>query len=359
MMVEGAPDRAVRTGIIGCGKIAPLHAEALASLPRSRFVAVCDPVVERAQGFAERFGVPRVFADPAAMLASGEVEAVCVCTPHPSHAELVVAAAEAGVHVLCEKPIAVRLSEADRMIAAARRTGVRFGVVFQRRFWPASRRLRAAIDAGKLGRLTLGESTSRLWRSQEYFASDPWRGKWATEGGGVLMNQAVHFVDLLQWFMGPAVEVVGRMATLRHGAYVDVEDTVVATVAFVDGALASILAATTFDPNFGFRVAVHGSSGATASVWEMPEGRQGVNDVWTIPGEEELRAAWEREEADQPGFPLFHKLQIAEFLEAVIEGRDPAVTGEEARKSLEIILAIYHSSRTGQPVRLPLATDPS
>jgi predicted dehydrogenase len=352
-------ERVVRTGIIGCGKIAPHHAQALANLPRSRFVAVCDPFAERAKELAARFGVPRVFTDPLEMLASGEVEAVSVCTPHPTHPDLVVAAAEAGVHVLCEKPIAVRLAEADRMIAAARRGGIRFGVIFQRRFWPASQRLRAAIDAGQLGRLTLGECTSRLWRSREYYASDPWRGKWATEGGGVLMNQAVHFIDLLQWFMGPAVEIVGRMATLRHGDYIDVEDTVVATVTFENGALASIVAATTFDPNFGFRVAVHGLSGATASVWEMPEGQQGTNDVWTLPGEEEQRAAWAAEDGDRPGFPLFHKLQIAEFLDAVVEGRDPAVTGEEARKSLEIILAIYHSSRTGQPVKLPLATDPS
>ncbi|HUG63459.1 MAG TPA: Gfo/Idh/MocA family oxidoreductase [Methylomirabilota bacterium] len=348
----------VRTGLIGCGRIAPMHAEALAALPRSLFTAVCDPFPERAREFAARYGVERVFTDPVAMLTSGEVEAVSVCTPHPTHADLVVAAAEAGVHVLCEKPIAVRLAEADRMIAACRRAGTRFGVVFQRRFWPASQRIRAAIDGGQLGHLTLAECASRLWRSQEYFASDPWRGKWATEGGGVLMNQAVHFIDLLQWFMGPAVEIVGRMATLRHGAYIDVEDTVVATVAFESGALASILAATSFEPDFGFRVAVHGSTGAAVSVWELPEGKQGINDVWTVRGEEKRRPIWEDEDRDKSGFPLFHRLQIEEFLDAVAADRDPAVTGEEARKSLEIILAIYHSSRTGQSVRLPLATDP-
>src|SRR5690606_4525516 len=141
-------------------------------------IATCDPIPERAQALAERFGAERAFTDPFELLASGEVEAVCVCTPHPTHGDLVVAAAEAGVHVLCEKPIAVKLAEADRTIDAARRHGIKFGVVFQRRFWPSSQRLRAAIDAGKLGQITVGETTSLLWRPQEYFAADPWRGKW-------------------------------------------------------------------------------------------------------------------------------------------------------------------------------------
>lgn len=350
----------VRTGLIGCGKIAPYHAQAFAASPRSRFVAVCDGQTERADAFAFEYGVPRVFSDPVALLQSGEVDAVSICTPHPSHADLVVAAAEAGVHVLCEKPVAITLADANRMVEAADRAGVTFGVIFQRRFWPAAQRIRAAIDAGKLGTPTLGECTARLWRPESYFASDPWRGTWTAEGGGILMNQAVHVIDQLQWFMGPATEVNGRIATLRHGAYIDVEDTAVATVTFANGGLATITAATTFDPPpGGFRVAIHGSSGATVSVDESPEGTQGINDVWTIPGEGDDRATWEADDRDRPGFPGFHALQIQDFLDAIIQDREPAVTGAEARKSLEIILAVYHSSRTGSAVRLPLATDPA
>jgi len=168
------------------------------------------------------------------------------------------------------------------------------------------------------------------------------------------MNQAVHAIDQFQWFMGRAVEVVGRYATLRHGSYIDVEDTAVATVVFENGALGVIQAASTFDENLGFRVAVHGDSGAAVSVWEHPEGQQGINDVWDIPGETDLRAVWEQEEQGRPGFPEFHVLQIQDFLRAVIDDRPPAVTGADARRSLEIILAIYQSSRTGQPVPLPL-----
>ncbi len=347
----------LRTGLIGCGKIARTHAAALAALPESAFTACCDTDGDRARDLAARHGVPRVYNDVHEMLHSGQVDAVCVCTPHPSHAPLVVAAAEAGVHVLCEKPMTIALPEADRMVAAAQRAGIRFGVIFQRRFWPASQRIRAALDAGRLGRLTLGECAVRIWRGPEYFAADPWRGKWATEGGGVLMNQAVHALDLFQWFMGPAVEVYGRYATLKHGDAIDVEDTAVATVLFQNGALGTIQAATTINPTLGFRVVVHGDTGATAGVWEQPEGREGTNDLWTVPGEEAYQSIWTAGPAAGPGFPAFHTLQIQDFLQAVLDGREPAVTGAEARKSLELILAIYQSSRTGQPVRLPLAVD--
>lgn len=345
----------VRTGLIGCGKIATIHAMALNLLDLAEFVACCDIDESRARSLADKYGVPHVFTDVRALVTSSLVDAVLVCTPHPAHAEAVVAAAEAGVHVLCEKPIAARLDDADRMIEACERAGVAFGVIFQRRFWPAAQRIRQAIDSGRLGTPILGDCSVRLWRPAEYFAADPWRGKWVTEGGGVLINQAVHAIDLLQWFMGPAVEVYGRYATLRHQGYIDVEDTAVATVVFSSGGLATIQATTTCHPGFGFRVSIQGDKGGTASVWENPEGDQGYNDVWTVPGEESFRPVWEWEDKGKPGFPLFHVRQIQDFLQAVLDGRAPAVTGAEARKSLEIILAIYQSSRTGMPLRLPLS----
>jgi UDP-N-acetyl-2-amino-2-deoxyglucuronate dehydrogenase len=347
--------RRIRTGLIGCGKIATIHAMALTTLPTADFVACCDQDIDRARAVASKYDVPRVFDDADALLRDGNVEAVHICAPHPAHEPLVVAAAQAGVHVLCEKPISITIDAADRMISAAKHAGTTFGVVFQRRFWPAAQRLRQAIDSGRLGNPTLGECSVRIWRSPEYFASDPWRGKWSTEGGGVLMNQAVHAIDMLQWFMGRPVEVFGRYETFRHGAYIDVEDTAVATVQFESGALATIQAATTVQPEFGFRVAVHGDKGSTVSVWEQNEGQQGINDVWNLPGEETFRAVWELEERGKPGFPMFHVLQIQEFLQSLIEERRPAVTGEDARVSLEIIQAIYESSRTGLPVRLSAA----
>lgn len=345
----------VRTGLIGCGKIARTHARALAGLAESEFVAVCDAVPERAAALADEHGVPHRYADAEELLASGTVDAVTVCTPHPSHAGLVSLAAGHGVHVLVEKPLSTSLAAADAMIADAARAGIRFGTVFQRRFWPAAQRVRRAIDDGRLGRPTLGESFSRLWRGPDYYAMDPWRGRWETEGGGVLMNQAVHMVDMLSWFMGPVTEVYGRWATLRHGGYVDVEDTVVATLVFESGALGVLEAATTFAPAPGFAVTVHGDSGAVVGVEETPEGTQGRNHLWTLPGDEDRLAGWDAQDRAGAGFPSFHALQIRDFLEAVHDGRDPAVTGAEGRKSLEIIRAVYRSQATGLPVRLPLA----
>ena len=344
----------VRVGLVGCGKIAAVHAGALATLPEAEFVACCDVDEVRARAMADAHGAPHAFSDVRELVGSGLVDAVLVCTPHPSHAPVVEAAAAAGVHVLCEKPLSISLADADRMIEAADRAGITFGVIFQRRFWPAAQRIYEAIAAGCLGKLTLAECAVRIWRPESYFASDPWRGTWATEGGGVLMNQAVHAIDHLQWFMGPVREISGRIATLRHGAYIDVEDTAMATLVFANGALGTLQAATTFEPDFGFRVAVHGDSGATVSVWEPREGEQGFNDVWTLPGEELLRAEWEAAERGGAGFPRFHELQIEDFLRAIFEDRPPAVTGRDARNSLEIILAIYESSRTGQAVSLPM-----
>lgn len=344
-------ERTLRVGIIGCGKIAHIHA-AVREIPGATLVACCDADLPRAGAFAREFGIEFATSDLETFFSRGRLDVALVCTPHPVHEKLVVACAKAGVNVLCEKPIAIRLDEADRMIAATDAAGVAFGVIFQRRFWPASQRLRRAIDDGLLGTLTLGSASSLLWRPQSYFASDPWRGKWETEGGGVMMNQAVHTIDLLQWFMGPATEVYGRIATLRHGAYIDVEDTVAATVTFASGALGVIEALTTIEPDFGFRIAVHGDNGATASIHEIPEGTQGINDLWTFePGASE-RATWAAAEQGRPGFPEFHRLQIAEFLDAVRHGRPPAITGRDARNSLAIILGIYESSRTGKPVQL-------
>lgn len=345
-------EQPLRVGIVGCGRIARTHAEAVSTIQNASLVAFCDADGSRAQSFAGEFGAELATDDLDTFFTRGELDAVLVCTPHPAHEALVLAAADAGVHVLCEKPIAIRLDEADRMIEACDAAGVAFGVIFQRRFWPAAQRMRQAIDAGQLGTLTFGSAYSHLWRPEAYFKSDPWRGKWETEGGGVMMNQAVHTIDLLQWFMGPAKEVFGRIATLRHGAYIDVEDTVAATVVFESGALGSIEAFTTIEPDFGFRVAIHGDNGATASVHELPEGTQGVNDLWTFePGAGE-REAWANAERGHPGFPSFHRLQIAEFLDAIRAGRPPAVTGRDARNSLAIILGIYESSRSGKPVLL-------
>jgi len=347
----------LRVGVVGCGKIAINHVTALNDLAEVEVVGVCDSDAERAAEFARTFGVPHSHTDLEDFMASG-LDAVTVCTPHPAHELVVLAAARHGLHVLCEKPIAVTLDEADRMIAATDAAGVKFGVLFQRRFWPAAQRITRALADGRLGQPIVGSVIVRLGRDAAYYA-EPWRGRWDTEGGGALMTQAIHHVDLLSSYMGPAVAVHGRIATLKLGEHIEVEDTAVATIEFASGALASLQVSTTYAPGLGAQILVSDRAGRAASVTEFPEGTPGQTDIWTLPGEEEYRQVYSTQINADPelaeihsNLVPFHRLQIEDFVRAVIDDRDPVVTGREARKPLEIVLAIYESSRTGHTIRL-------
>ncbi len=346
---DGADD--IRVGIVGCGKIAINHVKALQALDGVRVTMVVDVDRARAEAFAAEYGIPQAFDDVDLALSSG-LDAVTICTPHRVHEAGVLAAAAHGLHVLCEKPIASNLKEADRMIAATDTAGVKLGVMFQRRFWPESLRIRRALDSGELGAPIVGSCIVRFNRDEDYY-SEPWRGRWDTEGGGVLINQAIHHIDLLQWFMGRAVSVTGRIATLRHGNYIEVEDTAVATIEFESGALASLQASSTFDPGLGAQVLVSDARGRTASVVEFPEGT-GRTDLVTVPGQEEFVAIYQAgmefdralSEIHTHLVPV-HALQIADFIEAIRDDRPPLVTGVDARRAFAIVMAIYESSRNG------------
>lgn len=346
----------MRVGIIGCGRIARNHLSALRGIAGVEVVAVVDIDPDRARGFATEHGVPRCYPDADRMLASG-LDAVTVCTPHVAHEAGVLAAARHHTHVLCEKPVALSVAQARRMIAATAAAGVRFGVLFQRRFWPAAMSVRRAIDERRLGTPICGGVLVRLNRDADYYA-EPWRGRWATEGGGVLMTQAIHHIDLLRWFMGPAQRVTGRCATLVHRGVIEVEDTAGAIVEFASGGIATIQAGTTFRPGLGAQVWVSDGQGRTASVMEFPEGI-GFTDASTIPGEEAF--AFGPRVGTVFDLPLaeihdhlapYHAMQIEDFIDALRSGREPAVTGHDAVGSLEIIEAIYTSSRTGATVEL-------
>jgi predicted dehydrogenase len=359
----------VRTGLVGCGKVGQIHAAALRSLPESHFVAVCDSDPTRAAVFAERHGV-RPFTDVIAMLHDAGVEAVVIGTPHPLHAAPAIAAAEAGVHVLVEKPLAASLADCDAMLAAARRAGIRLGVISQRRFYEPVRRMKAAIDAGKIGTPALGVFAMFSWRDRAYYESDPWRGKWATEGGGVLVNQSPHQLDLLQWFMGEIEEVTGCWANLNH-PFIEVEDTALAMVRFKSGGLGSIVTSLSQKPGLYTRVHVHGSNGASVGV-ETDRGATFIagvssiaepplNDLWTVPGEEHLLAEFQEEDrarfARVDATTHYHALQIQEFLQAVQERRPPSVTDEAGRIVVEMFTAIYRSNRDRRPIKFPLAAE--
>lgn len=349
--------KALRAGVVGCGNVAGNHAAAYRELPGVELVACCDREPERAARFAARHGGVAVELDE---LFDRDLDVVSVCTPHPTHEDVVVAAAARGVHVLCEKPIAIELGAASRMIGACEAAGVALGVLFQRRFWPSARRVRAAIDDGTLGTPVLGHASVLLHRDTSYYTADVWRGTWATDGGGVLMTQAVHNVDLLQWFMGDVVEVSAAHTAVKHGAAIEVEDTAVATLRSASGGLATLSASTALEPGLGTRVQVCGRTGASAGIAEYPEGSEGRIDLWAVPGAEAAESPYGTGlTADLPlneinaGLAPFHAAQIADFTAAVREGRDPAVSGREAAKSLAILTALYGSAASGHPASVP------
>jgi UDP-N-acetyl-2-amino-2-deoxyglucuronate dehydrogenase len=359
---------ALRTALVGCGKVGQLHAQALAGLPESQFVAVCDANLARAQAFAGQYSV-QPYTDVRAMVREAGVQALCIATPHPLHAEPALAAAEAGVHVLVEKPLAANLKDCDAMLAAARQAGVQLAAISQRRLFEPVQRVKRAIAAGKIGRPVLGVVAMFNWRDEAYYRSDPWRGKWATEGGGVLVNQAPHQLDLLCWLMDDAIaEVSGFWGNLNHPS-IEVEDTAVAIVRFQKGGLASITVSVSQKPGLFTKVHIHGVNGASVGV-ETDSGPSFVagvssvaapplNDVWTIPGEEQLLAQFQAEDrahfARIDATTYYHSLQIRDFLQAILAGRPPLMSGAEARNVVALITAIYRSQRERRPIAFPLA----
>lgn len=354
--------RSVNFGLVTYGKVARLQAKSMAGLEGVRLLAVQGRDREKREAFARDFGIA-----PSATIsgmAKEGVEAVIVSSPHPLHREQTVEALEAGMHVLVEKPMALTTADCDAMIEAARRNDRTLGVISQRRWFPAVRRVKEAIDEGKLGDTILADIVMFGWRDESYYRSDPWRGSWAGEGGGVLVNQAPHQLDLLLWFMGPVAEVQAYWANLNH-PYIEVEDTAVASLRFESGALGSILVSNSQKPGIYAKVHVHGRNGATAGVQTdggamFVAGMSSIvepskNDLWTIPGEESLPSRWEAEDLaffkDVDATEWYHARQIEDFAASIREGRRPSVSAEEGRAAVALFEAIYESGRTGKAVR--------
>jgi UDP-N-acetyl-2-amino-2-deoxyglucuronate dehydrogenase len=358
------PGPDVRFALVGPGKVAALHAAALGRIPDARLVAVAGRDPGRTAAFAEPIGA-RADAGLTETIERGGVDAVVLCTPHPSHAEQALEAAEAGLAVIVEKPLALDPAEADRVIARCRENGVLLSVISQRRWYPAVRRVKAAIDDGRIGAPALATLEVLGWRGPEYYAMDAWRGTRAGEGGGVLVNQAVHQLDLLCWFMGEPVEVDGFTANVNHPE-IEVEDTAVAVVRFASGALATLTTSNAQRPGLWGRVHVHGGNGASVGVETdrgssfvagMSEPSPARNDVWTIPGDARHLESWPAEDAAAMAGAdpetHFHELQLRDIIAAMREGRSPAVTGEDGRRAVALFWAVYEAQRTSGRVVVP------
>jgi predicted dehydrogenase len=282
-----------------------------------------------------------------------------------------IEAAKTGANVLVEKPLASDLKDCDLMIEACKENNVRLGVISQRRWYEPVRRVKNAIDKGKIGKPVLATINMLGWRDKAYYDSDAWRGTWKSEGGGVLVNQSPHQLDIMLWFMGEVDEVYGIWKNFNH-PYIEVEDTAVAIVKFKSGAIGNIIVSNSQKPGIFGKVQVHGENGASVGVQTdggamFIAGKTGiaeppVNDLWTIPGEEHLLADWIKTDTDtfnncDPTVRYF-QYQIEDYLNAIENGEEPSVTGTDGRRTVELFTAIYRSCQDNSVVKLPLKPEP-
>ena len=347
----------MRFAVIGAGVIGTLHAETIAHLAGAELTAVVDVRPEPARSLAARYGVVAL-TDLNEALGRPEVDAVAICTPSGHHAHMVETALAAGKHVVVEKPLDVSLKAAFRVAAAERTSRRRVTVISQHRFDPASQIVFEAVRSGRLGNVTSGSAIVSWWRSQAYYDSADWRGTWALDGGGALMNQSIHSVDLLVWFLGEPVEVFGWTGCLAHER-IEVEDTAVATIRFAKGALGVIQATTAAHPGMNARVQLHGDRGSAVidddRLAYFHAARAGDSGP-------DVGAGSPDNQADQLlkiGSPLApmvarlphasHTAQYEDFISSVANDRPPLVTVQEATRTLAVVTAIYDSARTGRP----------
>jgi len=346
-------------GIIGCGMISHFQAEAIRESKQGRLVAVASRSEANAKKLTDKFGGDRC-ASCEELCGRDDVDIVSVCTPSGAHLEPARLAAEAGKHVVVEKPIEITLKRADELIAACSANGVGLCTIFPSRFVEANRLMKATIDSGRSGRLTLGDAYVKWYRTQDYYDSGGWRGTWDLDGGGALINQSIHAIDLLQWFMGDVDTVTALTGTLIHER-IEVEDTAVAALRFKNGALGVIEGTTSAYPGFLKRVEVSGADGtavveeADITKWEFRDERPGDAAITERMASCDSGGGGAADPAAISFVP--HMKQFEDFMESLAEGRPPLVDGAEGRKALEIILAIYRSNAEGRAVRLPLPAE--
>ena len=346
----------VKFGIIGTGAIAVMHAEALRDAHNAELVAVFDQVGERAQQFAEKYNV-RAVANFEDFLTDKEIQAVTIATPTGIHGKVAVPAALAGKHLLCEKPLDTTTEKIDEIIAACDKTGVLMMSVFQSRFVPNVALIKKAIDAGRFGKIVLVSCQCKWFRTQEYYDSASWRGTWALDGGGALMNQSIHTIDLLQYLNGDVHEVMAATATLSHTG-IEVEDNAVAILKYKNGALGTIEGSTSCQTGFPRRVEISGSKGSVVledtriTRWQFVDEEPGDEDIRNAGGIGTVVSG------GGAGDPMAissngHRVQIEALSEAILEGRkNIELDGREGRRAVALICSIYKAAQTGAPVKV-------
>jgi predicted dehydrogenase len=336
-------------GISGGGVIGHVHADALTGVENARLVAVAEPREDAGRAFADKFSVTW-YESYEEMLRDPGVDVVIVATPSGLHPDQTIAAAGAGKHVITEKPMAITADGATRMIEACESAGVRLAVIFQNRLLPDVFRVKRAIEAGLLGKIVLANGTVHWVRSQEYYdANGGWRGTWALDGGGALMNQAIHTVDVLQWLMGGVVSIQAHTATLTHD--IETEDTASASLLFANGAVGTMQATTSTKNDYPVKIEVVGEKGKvvlesnTVTLWDA---EHDLPDNLLTEADHALVDGW----APKEHFGAAHRRQLQRIFEALEHGTEPPIPGNEARKAVDLILGIYESARTGRRVEV-------
>lgn len=340
--------KTVGFGLAGTGLIGKVHAGAIAATTGAQLVAVCGRDQARTQEFAARYGA-RAFTDYRQMLEQEDIDVVDICTPSGIHADMGIEAAQRGKHVLVEKPIDISVQRADALISACERAERKLGVIFQSRHLPAVHSMKTAISAGKLGELFLGDAYVKWYRAPEYYSQGSWHGTRLLDGGGALINQAIHTVDLLRWMMGPVESVFAFAKALRY-PHIESEDTLVASIKFKSGALGVIEATTSVAPGFKRRLEISGEKGTI-----ILDGDE--IGVWSLEGESQPEQGAEGQSTDGSQDPAAisdrgHRLHIEDMVRVVTSGGEPMISGREARKSLEICEAAYLSARENRVVNL-------
>ncbi|MDD3587687.1 MAG: Gfo/Idh/MocA family oxidoreductase [Thermoguttaceae bacterium] len=340
-------------GIIGCGMIATFHARAIKDAGGT-LVACYDTVSAAAERIAKEFNC-KPYTDLDAFLADTAVEIVTIGTPSGAHMDPALAAAKAGKHLIVEKPLEITPERCDKIIKACEDAGVVLSAIFPSRFHQSSVQLKKAVEAGRFGKLTLGDAIVKWYRTQEYYDGGAWRGTWKLDGGGALMNQAIHSVDLLAWLMGPATQVSAMTGLIAHER-IEVEDVAIANLRFANGAFGTLEATTAAYPGYLKRIEIHGDKGSAVIEeedivkWDFAE---------ALPEDEAIRQAMASRRSGGGGAadPAAighhgHAKQFADVLDAIEHGRKPAIDGYEGRRSVEIICSVYESAKTGDIVNI-------
>lgn len=331
-------------GIVGCGNISTIHARAIQAIPDARLRAFHSHHQPKAESMAQQYSV-EFESNFDRFLDRPDIQVVNICTPSGTHAELGIKAAAAGKHVVVEKPIDVTLEKARMLIAACSQARVKLAVIFQSRFLPAVQILKSAIDRQRLGRIIMGDAYVKWYRTREYYEAARWRGTLALDGGGALINQSIHTIDLLQHFVGPVASVFGFAERKLH-PYIEAEDTAVAVLKFKNGALGVVEGATSVSPGFSRRVEIHGEKGSVIldgndiSAWNL---------IDTGEEEEALSRLKERDLSNGASDPMAldihgHRRQLEDLISAIRQDRQPMIDGAEGLKALELVLAVYRSA---------------